>query len=77
MTLLGGIMDANVPAEAMHPREKDLSYLRAFISGSAILPKTAAPASEEPQMAPNMALAQHVATPSEPGTFRDQMEIVS
>ncbi len=66
--MLGGIIDANVPAEAMQPTDSTLSYLRRCISGKAILPKIAAVAIEEPETAPNSPQLKQVATMSDPGT---------
>ena len=66
--MLGGIIEANVPAEAIQPTENDLSYLRRFISGSAIFPKMAVVAMDEPETAPNNAQLKQVAIPREPGT---------
>ena len=66
--MLGGIIEANVPAEAIQPTEKDLSYLSRFISGRAILPKIAVVAMEDPDTAPNKAQLKQVAIPRDPGT---------
>ena len=63
-------MDAKVPAEAMQPTDSDLSYPSRFISGSAILPNTAAVAMEAPETAPKSAQPKQVATIREPGRPR-------
>ena len=68
--MLGGIIDAKVPADAIQPTDKALSYRSRCISGNAILPNIAVVAIEEPETAPNMPQLKHVATISDPGTRR-------
>jgi hypothetical protein len=68
--MLGGIIEANVPAEAMQAEESVLSYPRRLISGRAILPKIAVVAMEDPEIAPKRAHPKQVATASDPGTPR-------
>jgi hypothetical protein len=55
--MLGGIMEAKVPADAMHPTESLVSYPYFCISGSERRPKIAVVAMDEPDMAPKAAQA--------------------
>jgi len=48
----GGTSDPRVPPAAIQPVAKPGEYPRLIISGSATLPKVAAVAGDDPQMAP-------------------------
>lgn len=65
--ILGGINDANVPAEEIIPEAKLLSYPSFLISGNVIFPKIDVAAIDAPEIAPKPAAAMQVAIPTEPG----------
>ena len=48
----GGTNEPSVPPAAIHPVAKEGAYFRLSISGKATLPKVAAVAGDDPQMAP-------------------------